>query len=168
MCGTCCSDTMRQVIAQFRRRTANRESACTAGSHSPTLSFKLSNPAVLLQIGYVTLKKVHWPEPQLFLLTLHAVTDKKPEMCLHLPGGLLLQQGLHGQIASSVSPFLSCQPSSHCLSLSVSLSLGSFGSHWNVEPLSPVGRPSLLPAHCPRRAHRAGTGVLAHFPRRHH
>ena len=44
------------------------------------------------------------------------------------------------------------------LTLSPSLFLGSFGSHWAVEPLSPVGRHSLLPAHCcPCRAHRAGT-----------
>ena len=50
------------------------------------------------------------------------------------------------------------------LTLSPSLSLGSFGSHWAVEPLSPVGRHSLLPAHCcPCRAHLcAGTSTLSY------
>ena len=153
MCGTCCSDTMRQVIAQFRRRTANRESACTAGSHSPTLSFKLSNPAVLLQIGYVTLKKVHWPEPQLFLLTLHAVTDKNQDVS----GGLLLQQGLHGQIASSVSPF-SQLPALITLSLTLSLSLSgqlrlSLERRTSLPRGPPLTAPGTLPAPRPQSRH---------------
>ena len=100
------------------------------------------------------------------LLTLQPVIDNKnPRICCqHLCW--LLQQGLT-QLTSCLQRRLTFDqlPALIIVSSTDSHSVGSF-SHRNVRPLSPVGRPSLLPAqNGPRRAHRAGTPVLAHFPR---
>ena len=88
---------------------------------------------------------------------------KKNLRYVYIPRGLL-HQGPNGQFAFTLSHLFSAASPHHpTVSHSLSLSLGSFGSHWAVEPLSPVGRHSLLPAHCcPCRAHRAGTSTLSY------
>ena len=137
-------------------------------SHSkqPNSFFQTLQAAGLLQIGGTQeICKRPWPEA-VSLLTLQPVIDNKnPRICCqHLCW--LLQQGLT-QLTSCLQRLLTFDqlPALTIVSSTDSHSVGSF-SHRNVRPLSPVGRPSLLPAqNGPRRAHRAGTPVLAHFPR---